>query len=81
LYFSLCLTHSNSFFGNKFCKKVYYLKKKEKKRKEKKRKEKKRKEKKRKEKKRKGNPKTAHLGIHPIYGYQIQTLLWMSRST
>jgi hypothetical protein len=22
-----------------------------------------------------------HLGIHPIYSYQTQTLLWMSRST
>jgi hypothetical protein len=21
-----------------------------------------------------------HLGIHPIYGYQMQTLLWMPRS-
>ena len=23
----------------------------------------------------------SHLGIHPIYSHQIQTLLWMPRST
>ena len=23
----------------------------------------------------------SHLGIHPIYSYQPQTLLWMPRST
>jgi hypothetical protein len=28
----------------------------------------------------KGIQRLSHLGIHPIYSYQTQTLLWMARS-